>query len=250
MVNLWVDTVTMSEVMSLVTGYIETGDRPHCIFAVNPEKNFSAPKDPVVYDVIKSADLLIPDGIGVIIGLRILYGIKLSRLTGVELMYKICELSARNGYKVFIYGAREEVNKRAVEKLCVLYPGLSIVGRCNGYIEKEAMGDLIKQINASGAQVLFLALGSPKQEKWFATHRISLENIRVCQGIGGTLDTVIGTVSRAPQGWQRIGLEWLYRLLSEPRRIRRQQVLPLFAALVVWSKFKSLATGSNAEGRL
>jgi N-acetylglucosaminyldiphosphoundecaprenol N-acetyl-beta-D-mannosaminyltransferase len=240
----------MNQVISQVTDYIENGDRPHCIFAVNPEKNFSVPKDPSVYDTFKSADLLIPDGIGVVIALRILYGIKLSRITGVELMHSICELSARKGYKVFIYGAREEVNKSAAERLCVLYPGLTIAGRANGYIEKETMDNLVQQINASGAQILFLALGSPRQEKWFAAYKHSLENIRVCQGISGTLDTIVGNVPRAPEVWQRIGLEWLYRLLSDPRRIKRQQALPLFAALVLWSKLKSLALGSTVEGRL
>jgi len=96
---------------------------------------------------------------------------------------------------------------------------------------------LIEQINASGAQVLFLALGSPRQENWFATYASQLQTVRVCQGIGGTLDTIAGTVKRAPEFWCNMNLEWFYRLISEPKRIARQKVLPIFAYQVIRQKY-------------
>jgi len=98
------------------------------------------------------------------------------------------------------------------------------------------MPELIKLINGSHAEILFLALGSPKQEKWFATYKDMLKHVRVCQGFGGTLDVIAGNVKRAPVIWQKLGLEWLYRLISEPKRIKRQWVLPLFAAMAVYSR--------------
>jgi len=248
--NLWVDVVTMDQILSLVTGYVENGTRPHCIFAVNPEKNFSVPKDPELYKIFNSADLLIPDGIGIVLAARILHGIRLSRVAGADLMHAICELSAQKGYKVFVYGGQEYVNKGAVEQLSAIYPGLIITGRANGYVKQEIMEDLIQKINSSGAQILLLALGSPKQEKWFATYKHDLKGIRVCQGVGGTLDTVVGRVRRAPKAWQKIGMEWLYRLLSDPKRIKRQRVLPLFTALVLLSKVKSLASEPSHQGGL
>lgn len=234
--NVWVDPVDMNGALERVERFIEEGDRPHSLFAVNPEKNFSVPRDPQLHRVFRDADLLIPDGIGVVMAARILYRVRMARVPGVEMMEEICRLSAQKGYKVFIYGAKEEVNARSVEILQKRYPSLEIVGRANGFVASEEMPTLIDQINASGAQVLFLALGSPRQENWYAKYADRLQTVRVCQGIGGTLDTIAGTVKRAPQFWCRHNLEWLYRLLAEPQRIARQKVLPVFAYRVLRTK--------------
>lgn len=239
--NVWVDPVTMEGALARVTEFVEQGNRPHSIFAVNPEKNFSVPRDPELHRLFGEADLLIPDGIGVVLAARILYRAKLSRVPGVELMEELCRLSARQGYRVFVYGAEEEVNRRSVEILQERYPSLNIVGRANGYVKADEMPSLIERINDLGAEILFLALGSPRQEKWFATYRNQLTTVRVCQGIGGTLDTIAGKVKRAPRIWCRMSLEWLYRLLSEPKRIGRQKVLPLFALKVAVAKFRMIA---------
>lgn len=234
--NVWVDPVDMTGALERVERFIEEGDRPHSLFAVNPEKNFSVPRDPQLHRMFRDADLLIPDGIGVVLAARILYRVRMSRVPGVEMMEEICRLSAQKGYKVFIYGAKEEVSARSVEILQKRYPSLEIAGRANGYVSAEEMPTLIEQINASGAQVLFLALGSPRQENWYAKYADRLQTVRVCQGIGGTLDTIAGTVKRAPRIWCRYNLEWLYRLLAEPQRIARQKVLPVFAYRVLRTK--------------
>jgi N-acetylglucosaminyldiphosphoundecaprenol N-acetyl-beta-D-mannosaminyltransferase len=236
--NVWVDPVDMNGALERVENFVEKGDRPHSLFAVNPEKNFSVPRDPQLHKVFSEADLLIPDGIGVVLAARILYRVRLARVPGVEMMEEICRLSAGKGYKVFIYGAKEEVSARSVEILQKRYPSLDIVGRANGYVSPEEMPTLIEQINDSGAQVLFLALGSPRQENWYAKYADQLHTVRVCQGIGGTLDTIGGTVKRAPRFWCRLNLEWLYRLLAEPQRIARQRVLPIFAYLIIRRKFE------------
>ncbi len=230
--NVWVDPVDMRGALERIENFVEEGDRPHSVFAVNPEKNFSVPRDPQLHKVFGEADLLIPDGIGVVMAARILYRVRLARVPGVEMMEEICRLSARKKYKVFMYGAKEDVSAKAAAELRKRYPDLEIAGRANGYVAPEEMPALIEQINASGAQILFLALGSPRQENWFATYANQLQTVRVCQGIGGTLDTIAGTVKRAPQFWCRLNLEWLYRLLAEPKRIARQRVLPIFAYLV------------------
>ena len=215
-----------------VRAFLE-GDRPCSIFATNPEKNFSVPKNPILYKAFKNADLLIPDGIGIVLALWLLYGVRLQRVPGVDFMKEICRLAEQEGVPIFIYGARESVNKAAVEKLHAMFPGLRIAGRSDGYVTPKEMPSLVRQINDSGAKILFLALGSPNQEKWFADHAHELKHVRVCQGIGGTLDTIAGSVKRAPAIWQRFSAEWLYRLLSEPKRIRRQKVLPVFAIKVL-----------------
>ena len=243
--NIWVDPISMDEALRRAADHVESGDRPHAIFASNPEKNFSVPRDPLLYKIFKNADILIPDGIGIVLAARLLYGTRISRVPGVELMHKICEMSAARGYKIFVYGAKEEVNRASVERLKQLYPGLNIVGRANGYIQEDEMAELVERINASGAQILFLALGSPKQEKWYASHKDELTHLRVCQGIGGTLDTVIGNVKRAPRFWRAIGLEWFYRLISDPKRVKRQKVLPVFAAQILLEKLGALNSSNR-----
>jgi N-acetylglucosaminyldiphosphoundecaprenol N-acetyl-beta-D-mannosaminyltransferase len=235
--DIWVDPVNREQAIERVRGFF-IGDKPRSIFAVNPEKNFSVPKDPVLYRVFKQADLLIPDGIGIVLAARLLHGALLDRVPGVEFMQDICRLAVVENKSVFIYGAREAVNQSAAEKLRVQFPGLRIAGRSDGYVPESQMPELVRRINASGADILFLALGSPRQEKWFAAHAPELLHVKVCQGIGGTLDTIAGTVRRAPAAWQRISAEWLYRLLSEPQRIGRQKVLPIFAFRVLMARLR------------
>lgn len=234
--NIWVDAVTLSEAKDRVVDILRRGKRPHGIFAANPEKNFSVPKDPALYRIYRSADILLPDGIGMVIAARVLYHKKIKRIPGVEFMMTLCRLAAAEGKSVFLYGAKEEINRAAAEKLQRQIPALCIAGRCNGYVKAGDMPDLIDQINRSGARVLFLALGSPRQEKWFACYKDALTQVVLVQGIGGTLDAIAGNVKRAPEFWQKFALEWFYRLISEPKRLKRQLVLPVFAWQVLLAR--------------
>jgi len=244
--DIWVDPVDMRQALASVSEYVDKGDKLHTVFASNPEKNFSFPADAFLYNMFRNADLLVPDGIGVVLAARILHGTRIERVPGCDLMQNICAMSAVKGYKIFIYGAKEEVNLKAVEVLKQRHPSIQIVGRCNGYLPKDKMNSLIDEINASGAQILFMALGSPNQERWIAEYGDKLKHVRVCQGIGGTLDVIAGTVNRAPDIYCRLGLEWFYRLMEDPSRIRRQKVLPVFAALVVKEKVKMLLGRSES----
>jgi N-acetylglucosaminyldiphosphoundecaprenol N-acetyl-beta-D-mannosaminyltransferase len=237
--DLWVDPIDMGQAVERIKGFLEEGQRPHSVFAVNPEKNFSVPRDPLLYSIFKAADLLIPDGISVVLATRFLYGLRFSRVAGMDLMHRICGLAAESGRSVFLYGSKEKVNWKAAAELTKLYPDLTIAGRSHGYVPEEEMSDLIARINASGADILFLGLGSPKQEQWYAMHKNELKTVKVCQGIGGTLNTISGDVKRAPEFWQRHCVEWLYRLITDPRRIKRQKVLPIFAAKVLGRKLRT-----------
>lgn len=243
--NVWVDPLTRDEAVEKVKLFLDNGSRPHAVFASNPEKNFSVPADAALYEVYRSADILLPDGIGMVLAARVLHGKRIARIPGSEFIFDICRLAAKDGHGVFLYGAREDVNAGAARILEERFPGLRLVGRANGFVKDEDMDGLVRQINDSGAKVLFIALGSPNQEKWFATHKDSLRNVRVCQGIGGTLDTITGRVKRAPEIWRRYNAEWLYRLLSEPKRIKRQKLLPLFAARVIIQKLKGLSSAAR-----
>ncbi len=236
--NIWTDAVTKAQALARVDEFIVNGKRPHTVFATNPEKNFSVPKDPFLYQCFENADLLLPDGIGMVLAARLLHGAEISRVPGCEFMQETCALAAEKNYRVFIYGAKEEVNNKAARILTQRLPSLQIAGRCNGYWPEDQMDMLVDKINASKAEILFLALGSPKQERWFAQYSTKLEHVKVCQGIGGTLDVISGNVKRAPTLFCKLGLEWLYRLLVEPSRLKRQRVLPLFAFQVCLAKMK------------
>jgi N-acetylglucosaminyldiphosphoundecaprenol N-acetyl-beta-D-mannosaminyltransferase len=231
--DVWVDSVDRPSAIERVKAFMRVGGRPHSIFASNPEKNFSVPSDSELYECYRQADLLLPDGIGMVKAAEMLHGVRLARVPGSDFIFDICRLAQQENRGIFIYGAREEVNRRSCEVLAERFPGLRIVGRANGYVQEQEMEKLIESINASGAEVLFVALGSPRQERWYAKYKDRLTHVRVMQGIGGTLDTIGGSVKRAPERWCRCNLEWLFRLVSEPKRIARQRVLPLFACLVL-----------------
>lgn len=227
-----VDCVDMAGALAFVDEYVRHGSKPGTILSVNPEKVFAFRENPFLHDFFEQAALLIPDGIGMVKALKFLHRLKVARVPGADLMQNICAVAPKKGYRIFIYGASEEVNRVAVEKLRQRHPGIQIVGRTNGYVKPEEMGQLIDRINQAQTDIIFVGLGSPGQELWMSQYLPRL-NIKLCQGIGGTLDTIAGTVKRAPVCFQALGLEWLYRLICQPSRWRRQIVYPVFVFEVI-----------------
>ncbi|WP_069472150.1 WecB/TagA/CpsF family glycosyltransferase [Candidatus Marithrix sp. Canyon 246] len=223
-----VDCVTMSTALDYVEDIILKANKPSSILAINPEKIIKAKKEPLLLKSLKQAKLVIPDGVGVVWAARLLGLGKMKRVPGAELMPAICERAAQKGYKLFLFGGKAEVNARAVAVLRKQYPGIQIVGHHHGYVSKQEMPNLIEKINTSEAEVLFIALGSPTQELWMEQYFPKLKNIKVCQGVGGTFDVIAGTIRRAPLIFRQLSLEWLYRLISQPRRFFRQVALPKF----------------------
>jgi len=232
-----VDVVNMSSALEYVDNWIQNEKRGNYILAVNAEKIMSLRKDSFLKTFYENAALILPDGIGVILAFKWILGLKITRVAGADLMQNISKDAVKKGYKIFIFGGLEEINKDAVEKIKIKYPGIRIVGRSDGYLEENKMNDLVNRINESQADILFIALGSPKQEIWIQKYLPRL-NIKICQAIGGTLDVISGETKRAPRHFQKIGLEWLYRLVNEPKRIRRQIVYPLFLIKLIKEKLK------------
>lgn len=232
-----VDVVDMAGALDFVDHYVATAHKPGCILAVNPEKVYALRENPFLKGFFQNATLLLPDGIGMVYAMKFLAGKKVTRVPGADLMQNICARSAKNGHRIFIYGSAEEVNRGATEELLRRYPGINIAGRANGYVKPEEMNNLVEIINKSKADILFVALGSPRQEKWINDYLPKLQ-IKLAQGIGGTLDTIGGNVKRAPAIFQTLNLEWFYRLVSQPSRAGRQRVLPLFVWEVVKTKLK------------
>lgn len=226
-----VDCVNMSQSLEAVE-LMMAGNKAEAVIAVNPEKVVKAQNDPVLLNRLREAGLLIPDGIGLVLAARMLGVGRMERVPGSELMPAICERAAQKGYGVFLFGAAPEVNQKAQEVLRVRFPGIRIMGSRDGYVKDEQMQGLIDEINTSGAQILFIALGSPRQELWMEKY-LPLLNVKVCQGVGGTFDVIAGKVKRAPLVFRKLHLEWFYRLASQPRRLLRQTALPKFVLQVV-----------------
>lgn len=241
-----VDCLNMQMAVETVDRMIK-GSSPHAIIAVNPEKIMRAKADRQLFSQIKAASLLIPDGIGIVFAAWLLGLGRMERVPGSELMPALCGLAARKGYKIFLFGSSPEVNLCAARKIQDTYPGIVIAGRRDGYLSKEEIPGLITQINSSGADILFVALGSPRQEHWMHEHLPRL-NVKICQGVGGTFDVICGKVRRAPLLWRKIYLEWLYRLLSQPKRLLRQKALPQFAYLVIREKFRLRGARQDPAG--
>ncbi|MBO8129073.1 MAG: WecB/TagA/CpsF family glycosyltransferase [Peptococcaceae bacterium] len=205
------------------------------VIAQNPEKIMKSLQDEELSAIMeKKATLLIADGVGLVIAGRILGLPPISRVTGVGLFEEMVKAANEEGKKVFLYGAAAQVVKKTGEILQQRYPNLRIVGTQDGY-EKD-MEKIITKIQQAKPDYLFVALGSPRQEKWIAKYFDRLP-VQLAMGVGGTFDVLTGNVKRAPVLMQKIGLEWLYRLLKQPSRAKRMINLPKFLWRVIKAKF-------------
>ncbi|MGE6368827.1 WecB/TagA/CpsF family glycosyltransferase [Planococcus kocurii] len=204
------------------------------IIAVNPEKVIAAERDPQLKQLINSSTYQIADGIGILLAAKIKGGNITSRVTGVDMMAKLLEFATAEKLPVYFYGAQEEVVTKAISSIQETNPGILVAGYTNGFEKDEDA--LVERINTSGAKLIFVALGSPKQELWIQRNMGRLQNVQVFQGVGGSFDVFSGTVKRAPLLFRKLGIEWLYRLISSPSRIKRQMNLPIFLMKVLRSR--------------
>jgi len=201
-------------------------DRQSFWVPVNPVKIYHAWYIPELLSILQQSDACLCDGVGVSIASRILYGRSLTRITGCDLFFKLLSLAARKGWGVYLLGAVPESSAAARLAIQKMYPGLRIVGSRDGYFRDSQQ--VVDEINESGADLLFVGMGSPKQEYWISGHR-HLINARFCMGVGGSLDVAAGIVRRAPKIFQLTGTEFLFRFAMEPRkRLANQGVLLSF----------------------
>jgi N-acetylglucosaminyldiphosphoundecaprenol N-acetyl-beta-D-mannosaminyltransferase len=228
----------------LIRRRISLRRRTFCV-AVNPEKVHRASKDAKLKRVLESAHVQICDGVGVSLASRLLYGRRVPRCTGIDLFLQLVRLSAKEGWKIFLLGATPEANEAASHVLEASFPGLIIAGRQDGYFKDNDA--VVERINSSGANLLFIAMGSPRQEFWISENMPRLRP-SFFMGVGGSLDVVCGSAKRAPVLFRKFGGEWLFRLLAQPARVGRQSALPLFAFEI----FKAAILGgrSRAKGEL
>jgi len=235
-----VHRVTMEECLARVDAMAASG-RPHHVVTVNPEFIMTARANAMFREVLNRADLAIPDGMGIVHAARMLGRPIRERVTGVDLVNRFAGVAAARGYRLFLLGAGPGVAERAATVLCRQWPGLVVAGTYGGSPRIGEQAEICRRINAARPHVLLVAYGSPHQDLWIARTR-DLLNVPVSIGVGGTLDYIAGVVRRAPDWACALGLEWSYRLVSQPSRWRRMLALPRFAAGV---GAQALAAGLN-----
>ena len=218
------DSLTIDEAVGRAKALMAE-HRAAYVVTPNPEIVMACRKNPDAMQAVQNADLVLPDGVGVVYGARILGTPLKTKLPGIDFIQALMEDMAQEGKRVFLLGAKPGVAETAAERLRARYPGLQFVGTQDGYFKDDA--PVIEAVNAAQPDLLLVCLGAPKQELWMQRNRSRL-HVGLMAGLGGSLDVFAGNVKRAPKAFQKLGLEWLYRLMKEPRRIGRMMKLPKF----------------------
>ncbi len=226
------DSLTMAEAVDAGMALLRE-EGPHYVVTPNPEIVEVCREDPEARAAVNGADLVLPDGIGVVKGARMLGTPLKEKTPGIEFAAGLMEKMAQEGRSLYLLGAKPGVAETAADRLRAQYPGLVVAGFHDGYFQED--GPVTADIRRSGAEVVFVCLGAPKQELWMRRNG-GATGARLLCGLGGSLDVFAGTVARAPKFWSDHGLEWLYRLCREPRRIGRMMKLPLFLVHVQQEK--------------
>jgi N-acetylglucosaminyldiphosphoundecaprenol N-acetyl-beta-D-mannosaminyltransferase len=235
--------VSMQETVDIIENEVNSDrKKPYHIITGNPEIALQYEKDELLNELVKDTDLITPDGIGIILASRWKRDALPERVAGYDLLMQILSKGNQKEWSFYFLGADEDTNKKAAEVIREKYPRLIISGRHNGFFDKEKEEKIIEEIRKTSPDILIVALGAPRAEKWIYTNKDRL-NTKVTFGVGGSLDVVAGKVKRAPVIWQKMNLEWLYRLLRQPSRWRRQLALPVFA----WKALLEAVSGNNKE---
>lgn len=230
-----VHALTMKQAVEELEERLQQGEQSFVVTA-NAEIIMMCQQDAEYMEIVgHTADLVLPDGAGAVwAGRHLGYEVP-ERVAGFDLYLELLKLSAAKGYKAYFFGGAPGVAEAAKQKAESLYTGVKVVGCRNGYFTEADEPEIIADINASGAQMLFVALGAPKQEKWLVAHREQLLP-KIIMGIGGSFDVLAGKMERAPKWMQDASLEWAFRLYKQPSRFMRMMALPKFVIKVLLSK--------------
>lgn len=225
-----VDAVTMAEAVAHVTAAMDV--RANVMIATaNAEMIMRATHDEELRDILNAAALVVPDGAGTVWAARHLGHAMPERVAGYDLAQELLRRAPAEGRRIYFFGAAPGVAEKAKEKAEQLYPGIEIVGVRNGFFSPADNAAIITEIKAAHPDLLLVALGVPKQEKWIAAHLAALD-VPAAIGVGGTLDVMAGVMKRAPYWMQKAKLEWLFRGLMQPKRAGRLLALPKFVLKV------------------
>jgi N-acetylglucosaminyldiphosphoundecaprenol N-acetyl-beta-D-mannosaminyltransferase len=225
------DNISMTIAVKRIANFFVSG-QPHQIVTANPETVMLAQEDGELLHILQKADLVVADGIGIVGAARYLGTPLPERVAGIELAEMLLSFAAQNNFRTFFLGGAPGVAAEAAQVIQKRYPKLVISGVHHGYFNQAEEKKIIQQIKDCRPHFLLVGMGVPKQEKWIWHYKEEL-NIPVAMGVGGSFDVFAGRVTRAPRWTQRLGMEWLYRLLSQPQRLSRMQTLPQFVLQVL-----------------
>ncbi len=235
------DNITMADAINIIDNTIISKERKK-IFFVNPDCMNKLYVDKQYFEILEKADYIFPDGIGISIACKKLGTPLIENVNGTDMLPFVCQLSQQKGYKVFLFGAKVGIAEKMKKKLEQKYNNLQIVGCRDGYFDWDKDSEtIVEEINESKADILLVAFGVPLQEKWITNYHDKLKaNVQI--GVGGLFDFYSGQMNRAPKWMREIGMEWLYRLYKEPKRMWRRYIIgnPLFLYRVSkWKKKRS-----------
>lgn len=228
-----IDNLTKREAIEYVKNFLSK-EAFHYIVTLNPEGVVIAQGDRSFREVVNQADLVVADGSWLIKASRFLNKRLKERIAGIDLLVDILKFCSEDHIGVYLLGAKEDVIYKAKEKLEAMFPGISIVGFHSGYFDYKGENDIIEEIKRLKPGFLVVGLGMPKQEIWISEHRDL--PVRLAIGVGGSFDVLSGSIPRAPRWMQSIGMEWLYRVIQDPKRLKRLKFIPKFFLLVLKSK--------------
>ena len=229
------DNVDMEEALKLGEELLD-GDHAAAVVTPNAEIAYDACRDEDFCALLNRADLMLPDGAGVVLAAKLCGTPLKGKVAGIDFASGMLQTFARRGTKLYLLGSKPGVGEQAAEKMKEKAPDLQICGIADGYFKDEA--EVVRRINEAGAEALFVCLGAPKQEKFMFAHQDELTTVRLMAGLGGSLDGFAGNVKRAPKWMIRLQLEWLYRLIKEPKRIGHMMRLPKYILLALRKKGK------------
>ncbi len=226
-----VDKIGILEAVKRIMKYTESDGR-YAVYTPNSEMIMQAYRDEEFKNVLNSADIITADGIGVVYASKILKNPINERCSGYDIACELLKELEKSGKSIYLFGSKPGVPETAKVNMIKKHPKLNIVGVSNGYFDDKREQEIIADINEKKPDVLFVCLGVPKQEYWIFNNKEKL-NAKVLMGLGGSLDVFAGNVKRAPKIFIKFGVEWLYRLIKEPWRIKRMMDLPKFAWTVL-----------------
>lgn len=235
-----VDMVNYEEAMDRFRDFVEK-DGVSLIVTPNSEIVVNAGKNEALMDAIKQAEMVIPDGVGLVYASKILGHPLQERVTGIDFLGRALGYLAETGKTAYLFGSKPGIADKAAARMEEAYPGLKIAGTHHGYFKEEEEEEILREINEAAPDLLCVALGSPKQELFVLKYKDRLK-AKAAIGVGGSLDVWSGDLKRAPEFYRKHGLEWLYRFIQEPSRYKRMAALPLFMLKVIFSDKSQVTT--------
>ncbi len=234
-----IHAATFDSLLDIIADWIANGTRTYQVCTVSPEFAMIAQQDAAFMRVLYQSDLNVADGVGLLFAARYLGHPLPERVTGSDGVPLIAARAAREGWRLFLLGGAPGIAEQAAQQLIEKNPGLQVAGTYAGSPAPEEAGEIIARVNASRADILFVAYGAPRQDRWIAQYREQLD-VHVAMGVGGTFDFIAGIVPRAPLWMRQFALEWLFRLYKQPWRWRRMLRLPRFVWAVLRHRQRAL----------